>query len=429
MTDVEPRKGGCLKTAAIIGGAIVALVLFFAVSLYNSVFPYIPRYASPVSPAADAGAIRIEVPYCAPNPGHCVGYLAFFRDGRVLLYLDPEGVIAFDPATGAELWRINGQFNTVSSRPYLTEFDDGAYLYAEFSGQIIDLDDGRLAFEGPMFETSFSHLPRYRPRRLRGGVYRVPFSRSTFLIDLETGRVAPYAAPEVGVETSGVLPPEFIDSTAPGWHGPLDQTDDGDLALWFLVGEENFVTLQSRSRRREVWRAAVPGAPHSGWIDRDHGVVVAGVYGLEDVVAFDLDNGRPAAAPPPDAAERPLSARLRAADIIYEHRGAEPDGWRDLESDATDDLSIVAHYQMQRPRGGFRTRGSYFGGSGTEGGARRLYVTSGPVGRVLLERPMESERTTTAGYDVAIAVAPDGARVAVLPTDGVVRVYHVPPAE
>lgn len=416
---VERGGSGCFRAILWAAAITFALVCAAVGFIYLSAFPHIPRYASPVSEAADVGARHAIVPYCALNPKDCTGHLRFYRAGAVLLYQDDGGLIALDPATGARLWETSGDFNRGLHPPHLIEFADHEYAYAASSGQVVDLDDGRIAFDQGMFAGPWYGDGRHDPRRVRGGLYRLPMSWRTFLVDLQTSDVAPYAGPG----EASARPGDFM---TPGWHGPIDQTDDGAFALWFWVGEQNAVVLFSRARQREVWRADVVDAPLSGWIDAAQNQVVANIR-TGPRVAFDLTTGRPVAAPPEAAyvPQTPPPAH-RAIEIIYEREKGLPEEWRDLDVAATEDLSVVAHYQMRRPPRGFRTRGSYFTEGGTEGGERRLRVTAGPGGPVLLEREMESGRTTTAGYDVAIALSPDGARVAVLPTDGVIRIYDVP---
>lgn len=297
---------GCLRNTLIALGAVVFSLLCLGYFLYQAVFPHVPRFASPVSTAADSGAVRIAVPYCLPDPAECEGYLRFFREGRLLLYHDREGLSGFDPATGAQLWQTHGQFNDIADTPHLVETANGAYAFAEFSGQVVDLDDGRVALQGWMFRTASFAATRDLPTRVSGGLYRLPFADGVFLADLESGRIAPYAAPERGVENSGVLPPKRYDWLEPGWRGPIDQTDDGNLAVWFLLGPEHFVALYSRDRGAEVWRTKVPEAPLQAWIDNE--LVVVELRGSNDRIAFE---GALAARPPP----RPARAHLSTSSL------------------------------------------------------------------------------------------------------------------
>lgn len=323
--------------------------------------------------------------------------------------------VAVDPETGSELWQASGAFEHDSER-FLVEFEGGAYAYAEYSGQIVDLDDGRVALR----DCGWIGQP---PQRTRSGLYRVECNRAVVLADLERGLIEPYASPNGGDVETPI--PRWESPFDPGWHGPIDQTDDGMLALWFFTGESNSVALRSRERG-EVWRVSVPHVPGSARIDAARRRVMVLVNGEE--VTYDIRDGRELSAgvislenrdDAPDANEvriydyTPFSERL-------------PGEWHDLDVRASEDSSVVARYQVQVPAGGLRLHQRWGKSASLEGGARRLIVARQADGRILLERAMESGRTATGGYRTDLALAPDGRRVAVLPTDGVLRMYEVP---
>lgn len=411
------RLGHILIGASVIVAATLcvgAIVIFAAI---QAMFPDVPSYTSAVSPQADAGAARIVVPYCDPNPRICEGFVHFYRDGRLLIYHDYEGMVAIDPETGTQLWRVAGEFRAISGLA-LTEFDGGAYAYAQSSGQIVDLTDGRIALQA--CDSIYG-----APQRMRGAIFRVECNRALVLADLQSGRIEPYASPRSdGVETEV---PQSTTNYEPGWYGPVDQNDDGTLALWFSDDANNYVALISRNEGL-LWRASLTYRPISGRIDTPRRRVLVRVNGEE--LALAIRDGHELGAEAIVPSEEREDAANTGDATIYDYRPSSerlPGEWYDLEVSASEDYSVVARYQVQVPPGGLRRhRGGHWGSDSLEGGARRLIVTRHVDGTILLERPMEVGPTATAGHRASIALAANGRRLALLPTDGVLRIYEVP---
>lgn len=403
---------------------ILAVCAIVGVVLYQAFVPTDPRYASPVSQQAAEGALAIPVDFCAADRPHCEGHLQFVRGSALLLVRGVDHVSAHETATGRLLWALpEEELRTAQAPPDFIETHDGEYAFL-FDGQVVDLDEGRIAFRGDTYMGGPDSPLHERVRRVRPGVYRFPYYRGVYLVDLTAGRVLPYAHRDAGV--SEALPERTDDAWAP-YHGPVDQTDDGAFAVLLTAENEPhgpfILSVHSRDHARELWRTTLPESALGAevWID---GRVVH-VSFARRVRSYALRTG--AFVAESDAAEEPPSHHWRSdlrGDCVTICR---PGQWTEINSSASADRAVVALYEAQAPERGIRMHSGYFTGSSMEAGRRRLRVTRGVNGPTIFTRPMEEGRTTTRGYDTAVAVSNDNAKVAVLATDGVVRIYALPP--